>query len=369
MIYFDNAATTFKKPDCVYKAVNDCLKKYSANSGRSAHRLSLKASEAVYSARENIARHFKYKSPENVVFTHNATYALNMAIKTLIPQNCHVIISDIEHNSVLRPIKSLAADGRITYSIYSSRAENVFKEIESKIRPDTKVIVSTIASNVTGEIIPFFALSELKRKYGLTLIVDASQAAGHFEIDLGRLLFDAFIAPAHKALFGIMGSGFCIFNTTPEKTFIEGGSGSDSGSDHMPTFLPERMEAGTVALPAIAALSSGVNYINSVGISKITCFVDNLTSILTERLNELKGVSVYGGYNGVVSFNVLGMSSETVAAELDEKKICVRAGLHCAPLAHITNGTADHGTVRISLSYFNTKKEIDKVYRTIKDLI
>lgn len=360
MIYFDNAATTYKKPDSVIHAVKRCVKSYSANPGRSGHRLSLFASEVLYDSRVKVARLFNYPRPENVVFTLNATYGLNMALKTLINKKGHVIISDREHNSVLRPLKMLCDTVGVEYSVYNSRADNVFLEIERHIRPDTYAIISTLMSNVTGEVIPLFLLSELKRKHKLVLIVDASQAAGHFPIDLSDIAFDALVAPGHKALFGIMGAGFVIFDNAPEISFIEGGSGSDSRNEYMPKYLPELMEAGTVPLPAITALGAGIDFITRISVPCIEGRISYLTRLLYASISNIKGVNVYGSENGIVAFNVSGMLAEDVSERLSDRGICVRSGLHCAPLAHKSIGTYDVGCVRASLSYFNTEREIKR---------
>ena len=358
MIYFDNAATTFKKPDSVIHEVKKCIKKHSSNPGRSGHKLSVLASEMLYDTRVKVASLFNYQNPENVVFTLNATYGLNMAIKTLLNKKGHVIISDREHNSVLRPLKVLSDEIGLEYSIYNSRAENVFREIERHIREDTYAIVSTLMSNVTGEAVSPFLLSELKKKYGFTLILDASQAAGHIPIDLGDLSFDALISPGHKALFGIMGVGFVIFNSTPEKSFIEGGSGNESRNEYMPKELPEHMEAGTVPLPAIASLGAGVDFIKRLRVECIEDRLGYLTEYFCDMISDVKGIKVYGAENGIISFNLSGILAEDAASVFSDKGICVRAGLHCAPIAHKSLGTYDTGCIRASLSYFSTEREI-----------
>lgn len=368
MIYFDNAATTLKKPESVYKAVQDVIKRYSANPGRSGHKLSIKASELVYEAREEVARLFGITAPENVIFTYNATYAINFAVKTLITDRCHVIISDLEHNSVLRPVERLRDTLGVEYSVYNSGAKNISEEIEHHIRADTRAIITTLVSNVTGAEIPVQVLSDLKIKHNLLLIVDASQAAGHIPCNLDKCECDAFAAPAHKALFGIMGLGFCIFKSAPSETLIEGGSGSESMSIHMPERLPERLEAGTVALPAICALGAGAKYLNYIGVATVADRIERLCKHMEERLDAIKGIRLYGAKHGIVSFNASEKSPEYISRELDKNGICTRSGLHCAPLAHKTLGTLDGGTVRASLSYFNTEKEIDAFYKVLRNI-
>lgn len=366
MVYLDNAATTNKKPKAVYKAVSDSLKNISANSGRGAHALSLKASKKVYETREGICDFLNFSAPEGVVFTLNATYALNMAIKGLIREKSHVIISDLEHNSVLRPIHRLNKELGVCYTTFSSSAENLYKEIESHVRSDTKAIVSTLASNVTGKEIPFEVLAEVAKKRGLKLIVDASQYIGHKEIDITKTPCSALCAPAHKGLFGIMGLGFAVFGDSEIETIVEGGSGNFSKSPEMPPHLPERLEAGTLPIPAIAALKEGIGYIKNVGYSEIESKSRRLTELCAEMILSVRGTVVYGKNLGIVTFNLKGFNSEEVCGLLDEYGICVRGGIHCSPLAHQTLGTSEFGAVRVSLSYFTKERDLYALYRALK---
>ncbi len=365
-VYLDNAATTFIKPSCVIKDLNFCLKKYSGNPGRSSHRLSLMASEAIYSVREKIADLLHVNTPENVVFTYNATYALNIAIKSFVSEKCHIITSDFEHNSVIRPLESLKERFGIEYSTIDSSTD-LATSLRQVTRGDTKGIICSIASNVVGETLPLRILSNYAKDNSLFLIIDASQAIGHFDINLSETPCDALCAPGHKSLFGIQGSGFVWFkDNTRRKTLIEGGSGSESANIHMPKLLPEGYEAGTLSTPAIVSLGSGIDYISKVGIDEINERLDLLTKDLYDRLSSLDRVTVYKPGNGLVSFNVSSMSSSLVASMLDKDGICVRGGLHCAPSIHRKLGTLEQGAVRVSLSYFNTKSELDKFYRVMK---
>ena len=369
MIYFDNAATTYKKPHRVIRAVEKCIKKYSANPGRGAHRLSISASEVVYDARESIARFFGMDAPERVVFTYNTTYALNIAIKTIISPSSHVIISNLEHNSVLRPIHKLKDIAGVQYSVFNAMADDLYAEIVSHIRSDTQAIVCTAASNVTGLQLPLEILSDIKKRFNLRLIIDGAQAAGHKKINLSLLSFDAFCFPAHKAMLGIMGTGACIFGDeyTP-KSLIEGGSGTSSRDLYMPSVLPEAIEAGTLGLPGIVALAEGVRFLEDYGIDNVERRLNFLTDRLLDRISSVCGVRIIGAEGGVVSFLLRDMGSERTAAVLDEKGICVRAGLHCSPLAHTTLGTIETGAVRASLSIFNTEREIDRFYGALKEI-
>ena len=269
MIYFDNAATTFPKPKSVISAVFECLSEYCGNPGRGSHALARRSAEAVFETREKISDLLKTKHPENVVFTYNATYALNLALKTIITSNCHVITSDIEHNSVIRPLEKLKKTQGIEYSVFDSDGD-VEKNIRKLIRNNTACIVSTLASNVTGKRIPLTVLSKLSAEYGVKLIIDASQYIGYNEIDLTRTPCDVLCAPGHKSLYGIQGCGFAVFKESKIKdSFIEGGSGTEGASPFMPSFLPEGYEAGTLSTPAIVALGAGIDFINSAGIYSI----------------------------------------------------------------------------------------------------
>lgn len=369
MIYFDNAATTYKKPAGVIREVNRCIKKYSANPGRGVHSMALKAGEAVYNAREGVARFFSVDSAEKVVFTYNTTYALNLAIKTLIKPNSHVIISNLEHNSVLRPIHKLKETLGIEYSVFNAMANDLYSEITRHIRPDTQAIVCTAASNVTGRQLPMEILSKIKRERNIKLIIDAAQAAGHRRIDLHALSVDAFCFPAHKAMLGIMGTGVCLFDDKyAAGTLIEGGSGTSSKSLYMPNMLPEAVEAGTLGIPGIVALSEGIAFLESYGIDEVEERICKLTQIMIERLECVKGARIVGAQDGVVSFLINDMGSEHTAALLDKHGICTRAGLHCSPMAHEALGTLQTGTVRASLSIFNTEREIDRFYQILRDI-
>ena len=363
MIYLDNAATSFPKPRCVIRALNECVKKYCGNPGRSSHSFSLKSSEKIFDTRAKISELLNYKSPENVVFTLNASYALNLAIKTTVKENSHVLISDIEHNSVIRPLKALSSRG-VEYSVFTDE-----KELESLVKPNTSAIVSSIASNVTGETISLKTLYKLKQKYNLKLIVDASQAIGHKKIDLSITPVDVLCAPSHKALFGIQGAGFAVFLDEMEReSFIEGGSGSESKSPVMPRALPEHFEAGTLPTPAIASLFAGVSFINEVGIEEIEKRLNFLSKEALIRLEALKNLKIFGGECGIISFTHPKLPPSHIADILNKQGIAVRSGLHCAPLIHKRLGTLDSGTVRVSLSYLNKKCELDKLYIALKSI-
>ena len=365
MIYLDNAATSFPKPGRVIREVNRCLNEYCGNPGRSSHYLSMRAAEEVFNTREVIASHLGGVEAENIVFTPNATFALNLAIKTLIPDSCHVLCTDYEHNSVVRPLNKLCRERGIAYSTFSSK-DNIVDKIES----NTKAIVASITSNVTGEEIDLSALSKIAREHNLLLIIDASQALGHRVINLVDSPCDALCAPGHKALFGIQGSGFVYLKDNRRKeSFLEGGSGYDSKNPDMPVLLPEAYEAGTLSTPAIVSLGEGVRFVDSIGVVNISYHLNALTNKLYDMLSNIDGIIIYGSSSGILSFNYGDISSAKVASELNDKGICVRGGLHCAPLAHEKYGTINQGMVRVSLSYLNKEKDILRLFTAIKEII
>lgn len=366
MIYFDNAATSFPKPQCVIKEVKDCLQKYCGNAGRSGHRLSLLAAEKIYRSRDSIAAHLCYPYPERVVFSQNATYALNLAIRGLITERCHIITSDIEHNSVIRPVHSLARELGCRISSFDADIDP-WLAIPPLIRDDTSFIISTATSNVTGQSIDIRALSDIAKKHGLSLILDLSQTLGHMRIDASVLHFSALCAPGHKGLMGIQGCGFTVFSSDANPSaFIYGGSGAFSKSRDMPPELPERMEGGTLSTPAIVALMRGVEYLDKYGVATAGTHLQRLTDQASERLSSLSFVKVISANNGIVCFNVNGYSSEQVAARLDRRDIAVRGGLHCAPDAHKKLGTLENGAVRASFSIFNKPTQVDRFYTVLK---
>ena len=368
MIYFDNGATTYPKPKCVIDGVVDTIKRIGGNPSRSSHKLSVLAGEEIYKTRECVADFIGAPTPENVVFTYNATYALNMAIKTLIREKCHVITSDIEHNSVVRPLWSLKERLGIEISEYNSDLP-VVESIERLMRPDTRFIVSTLASNVTGKEIDFSLLSDVARSNSLTLIIDASQVLGHKNINISMCDCDALCAPAHKALFGIQGTGFVYFkNGLRAGEFIEGGSGTNSIESMMPENLPEAYEAGTLSTPGIVALRHGIEFVRSVGIDNIEKHLDALRVLTIEGLKDIEGVVLYDSYGGNVIFNLGNVPSYTLSGFLDRKGICTRGGLHCAPSVHKKLGTIDRGAVRLTFSVMNSAEEVKQFLKVMRML-
>ena len=365
MIYLDNAATSFPKPRSVIEKLSLCLEKYSGNPGRSSHALSLAAAEEIYCARETIAAHCNFPSPENIIFTYNATYAINIALHALLRSGDHVLISDMEHNAVVRPLELLRKRLGIEFSRFSTQG-NIADSIAKGLKKNTRAIVSTLASNITGKRLSLDVLSKASRAAGILLIVDASQAAGHERIDLTKTPCDCLCAPAHKGLFGIQGAGFAIFSSSRNiEPLIVGGSGTNSREISMPPFLPEMMEAGTPATPAISTLAEGVRFIDDVGVERIAEKEQHLANIAKAILSENQNIRIYESYGGILLFNVLNSSEALVCRALDGCGICVRGGLHCAPEAHRTIGTLETGAVRASFSFFNTPSEAEIFAKTV----
>lgn len=377
MIYFDNAATTFTKPGSVYSAVQNAMRNYGANPGRSGHSLAMKAAGTVYECRCRVARLFNCTKEENVVFTLNGTMSLNMAIKGVARKGDHFIISCLEHNASARPVAELKRRGVIDYDIaqVSEDDEKTVKSFEKLIRKNTRAIVCTHVSNVFGTVLPIEKIGQLARDRGIIFIVDAAQSAGILPIDVKRMNIDFLCMPAHKGLFAPMGLGVLVVcSDIPLETVIEGGTGSASSSLAQPDFLPDRLESGTVNLPAIAGLSAGIDFINSVGIKNILLHEEKIVNYLYDGLSDIDGVALYTpkprypSFAPLFSFNVVGMKSDAVAHILDEENIAVRAGLHCAVLAHNHYGTANGGTVRLSPSVFNTCHQAEYIVRIVKKI-
>lgn len=367
MVYLDNAATTFPKPRCVIRSVEECLLRYCANPGRSTHQMALECAERVYETREIICDFLSFNHPERVVFTQNATHALNVAILGKVRGKCHIITSDMEHNSVLRPLYSAAIKYGAEISFFDSDLP-LEDAIIPLIRSDTSLLVTSIASNVTGKTLDIKKLSMIAKKHGLYTIVDASQYLGHKAIDLSATPFDVLCAPGHKGLFGIQGGGIAVFRNEDDiAPLIMGGSGSNSRSESMPNEYPERLEAGTLNTPAIVALGSGVSYLMSCGMPAIEERLSALTERLYDILNNVN-VTLYGCENGIAAFGHATISSAKIAERLDECNIAVRSGLHCAPLIHQKLGCEEAGTVRISLSVFNTQAELDALYKVLREI-
>lgn len=365
MIYFDNAATTNIKPRGVYEAVNFALKHYSANPGRSGHKLSLKASQMIFETREKLANFFNAGSFENVVFTQNCTMSLNLCMRGLFKSGDRIIISDVEHNSVFRTAYYLHKKGvEVDVFDVDNNDKKTLKNINKLIKSNTKGIVCTHGSNVFGIKLPIDKIGRLCKEKGLLFVVDAAQTAGIVDIDMQKDNIDYLCIAPHKGLYSPMGIGILITDSLPDFV-IMGGTGSNSGMVDQPNFLPDKFESGTINVPGIAGVGAGIDFVSErkefiyKKEKEIIDFIYNSFSV-----NE--AVELYNKPElPVLSFNVINKSSDEVSEYLNNNNICVRSGLHCAPLAHKKFGTRGRGTVRVSPSCFNSVEEAEHLVSII----
>ena len=373
MIYFDSAATTFQKPRSVAAAMEDALATMSSP-GRGGYGAAMRAADAAFACREALAELYHLKNPEQVVFTMNATHALNIAIKSLVPKGGRAVISGYEHNAVTRPLAALGAETAVAAGPLF-HPEAVEAAFDREITPGTDAVICNHVSNVFGFVQPVEAVAAICRSRGVPFIIDASQSAGVLPLDM-EALGAAFIAmPGHKGLYGPQGTGVLLCGQGVETaTLLEGGTGSMSLQQAMPDFLPDRLEAGTHNMPGIAGLLAGVQFVRSQGLGTI-CRRERLLALLAaDGLKKLPGVRVYAQPDladqaGVVSFTAEGREVEALAGALAERGIAVRAGLHCAPAAHQTAGTVDTGTVRASFSHWNTPEEVARFLAAMGEIL
>ena len=371
MVYLDNAATTYPKPPSVISKSSYAMINYGANPGRAGHKLSMETAEAVYRARQQCADFFGAKT-ENVCFMLNCTSALNTAIKGILTPNSHIITSDLEHNAVLRPLNAVLKRDGISFSVakVSSDDEETVQNFKGLIRHNTKAIVCTAASNVTGQILPYKRLAKLCNERGLCFILDAAQGAGVLPISLSDGI-NIICAAGHKGLYGPMGTGLMITdNKVRLQTLIEGGTGSASSDPEQPEFLPDRFESGTINTSGAIALGSGVAFVKEKGISTVCEHEWQLCRHAHTHLRQNKKVILYGEFDRhnapLFSFNIKEMTSEQAAAKLSDLGFYLRGGLHCAYLAHRKLGTLNTGTVRFAPSVFTTKGEVNAFLRAVK---
>lgn len=377
MIYLDNAATTFPKPRSVALAVDNCIKSYSANPGRSGHKLSVRASEAVYNCRNSLAQFFGAKRPETVIFTENCTMAINTVLKGVLNPGDHVICSCLEHNAVWRPLNKLKTQGCSfdVARVFLDDPDATVKAFEALIKSNTKMIICTHASNVCGAVLPIEKIGRLCQEYHLLFCVDAAQSAGVLPIDMEKMHIDYLCLAPHKGLYAPMGIGTLIALKDIDKTLIEGGTGSLSMLETQPDFMPDKFESGTLNLSGIAGLSAGIDFVKSIGIQQIhKAEMKHIRTVYT-ALSQMKGVKLYteaplsDSWVPVLSFNLNDISSDEVAKELDDMGIATRPGLHCAPLAHKMLGTTKQGTVRICPSVFTKATDISMFLGAVRKIL
>lgn len=371
IINFDNSATTFPKPLEVRHAVSLAVREY-GNAGRGGHILSQKTSSAVFSARENIADFFDAQ-PENVVFALNCTHALNMAIQGIMAGGGHMIISELEHNSSARPAFELLRQNKIRLSVARVFPDDrkTLESFRELILPDTKAIVCTGASNVTGQILPFKLLAGLCREKNICLIVDGAQITGIVDVRISDGI-NILCTAGHKGLYGISGTGLLISDGKfPVYPILQGGTGSASASLRQPLFLPDSLENGTLNVAGIMSVSAGIDFIRKTGMNKIFQHESHLCDLFIDSLRNFPQIIIYRSpdahYVPIVSFNVKNINSEDVSGILSEKGFCLRAGFHCSALAHNALGTLN-GTVRFSPSVFNSEREVLALANLIKNL-
>lgn len=380
MIYLDNAATSWPKPPEVLKAMTDSLERSGGNPGRSGHRLSIEAARVIYETREEIADFFNSGDPMGVIFTSNATHALNLAIYGVLRPGDRVVTTSMEHNSVMRPLRDLerkgvklqvvpcAPDGRVNLA-----------EMKKAITPGTRLVVSVFASNVVGTIQPVAEMVSIAHKAGALFLVDAAQAAGALPIDMQEMGIDLLAFTGHKALLGAPGCGGLVIrrgiDTSQIQPLMRGGTGSQSELEEHPDFLPDKFESGTPNLVGIASLQAGVRWLRQRGIDAIRRQEKELTRELLEGLYDIPGIKVYGTLDpekcvAIVSFTAEGKTVSEIGLRLDEEyDVLVRVGLHCAPAAHRTIGSFPEGTVRLAPGVFTTRDEVHTAVKAIAKVV
>ena len=376
MIYLDNAATTYPKPTEVLNAVNRSFGLYGANPGRSGHNLSINTAMEVYSTRERLNELFDGYGSEFVSFTMNCTYALNMALKGVLKNGDHVVMSSLEHNSVLRPIYKMTSEGMISSSIFKVTHDDdeTINNLKNVIKENTKLIIVTAVSNVFGDILPLEKISEVAKENDILFFVDGAQGAGVIPIKMKKFHINCLCIPGHKGLLGIMGAGAILHDGCIKETIIEGGTGSESFNFLQPESFPEKLESGTLNVPAICGLKKGVEIVSSYGVENIFSEETSLMKIMFNELSSMRKVILYRNeYNEklqapLIAFNIKGYHSEEIASYLNVNSVAVRGGYHCSPLAHKTYGTEDVGAVRISPSRFTTKKDVNYVINLLQKI-
>ena len=375
MIYFDNAATTMRKPDCVIEAVTQAMCTL-GNSGRGVHSGALSAARLIYDTRSALAQLFGAESPERIAFTANSTEALNMAIKGVLNPGDHVITTALEHNSVLRPLYELEDQGlELTILAADSLGDIRYEDFETEIRANTKAIVTTHGSNLTGNLLDVGRIGAIAKRHGLTYIVDASQTAGVFELDVKKMNIDILCFTGHKGLLGPQGTGGIYVREGLEvRPLLSGGSGVQTYLRHHPPQMPTALEAGTLNGHGIAGLGAAVRYIQETGMDTIRTKEQELMWEFYSRVKEIPGITVYGDFStqercAIVALNVRDYDSGEVSDVLsNEYGIATRPGAHCAPLMHKALGTVEQGAVRFSFSHYNTKEEVNIAVSALQEL-
>jgi len=380
MIYLDNAATSWPKPSEVLKAMTDVLERAGGNPGRSGHRLSIAAARVIYDTREEIARIFGIRDPLRVIFTSNATHAINIALRGILKPGDHVVTSSMEHNAVMRPLRSLEKQG-VRLSIVPCGADGSLdvRDLASTVKPGTKLVVMTHASNVAGTLLPVAEIAAIAHKAGALVLVDAAQTAGAIPINMPGMGIDLLAFTGHKELQGPPGIGGLVIADHVDASQIEplmrGGTGSRSESEEQPGDLPDKYESGTANLVGIAGLGAGLKWVEERRIDEIREHMKSLSRTLIEGLSSLPRIKLYGTLDpersvAVVSFTVDRMRVSEIGLRLDEEfGVLSRVGLHCAPAAHKTIGSFPEGTVRLAPGVFTTLDDIQEALQAISRVI
>ena len=376
-IYLDNAATTFPKPEQVYRAVDRTLREIGVGPGRGGYSRGIDATRAVFEARELLAHFFGIADSSRLVFTHSATESLNLAISGLLRPGDHLVTSTMEHNSLVRPLHRVARKGVEVTWVEGDRNGFVDSRlIGAALRPTTRLAALSHCSNVTGTIQPIEEISNLAREAGALFLLDAAQSAGLFPIDVGTMMIDLLAVPGHKGLYGPQGTGILYVAEGIElDPLLVGGTGGQSSGPEQPPAMPERFESGTLNTAGIAGLKAGIEFIREIGMDALREKEVRLTERLLEGLRQIPGVVIHGPETAgkrcsVVSFTVAGMDPALIGFRLDsDHDISVRVGLHCAFSAHRTIGTWPEGTVRVSPGYFTTDEDIEIFLAAMRDII
>lgn len=379
MIYLDNAATSFPKPPETAAAVYDFLIRSGANPGRSGHNMSVDAARIVYETREAVNSFFGGPDPLRVVFTMNATYGINMALKGFLQAGMRVVTTSMEHNAVMRPLRSLEAAG-VRLEIVPCGADGSLDpgNLELALSEKTDLVVMTAVSNVTGTIMPVREVGTLTLERGIPFLVDTAQAGGVVPLDMEKDQIDLLAFTGHKSLYGPPGTGGLILGKRIDgkdlRPLIEGGTGSRSEEEYQPAFLPDRFESGTANAPGLAGLKAGLAWLLREGLDNLRAREQVLTRRLTDGLSAIQGVRVYGPKDatkrtGVVSFTLRGREVSEIGEILDTTYgIMTRVGLHCAPAAHRTIGTFPEGTVRMAVGAFTSSQDVDAALAAVEAL-
>lgn len=377
-VYLDNGATSFPKAPGVAESMSDYILNVGTNVGRGAYDLSYKAENIVYETRELVCELFNFNKPENVIFTKNITESMNVLIKGILKEGDHVIVSSMEHNAIMRPLNSLVGKVEYTKAKCNLLGELEIDDLIHSIKPNTKAIIMTHASNVCGTILNLEKVGEICKEYNIFFIIDSAQTAGFLDIDFQKLNSDAIGFTGHKSLLGPQGMGGFILNdklANEMSTLIEGGTGSLSDIEIQPDYMPDKFEAGTLNIPGIYGLHTSLKYLLDYGVKNIRESEIILVERFLEGIFNIKNINPIGkknsiGRTGVVSIDFPNYDNGLVAHELSkEYNIMTRSGLHCAPSAHITLGTFPVGTVRFSLSHFTTLEEIDYTINSINTIV